>query len=131
MFLEIDVKKIEKEKIAVNVDARIIGLATDVLANLGCSLSDAINIFLYQVYTLAMKPISSLEESIGSLSPDNVTSQDKGTVEAVKEQIESIDLEDATEDEKAALQEILDKCDELVEKTKNLCRPVIPKIPTR
>lgn len=67
-------------------------------------------------YTLTMKPISSLEESIGSLSPDNVTSQDKGTVEAVKEQIESIDLEDATEDEKAALQEILDKCDELVEK---------------
>ena len=67
-------------------------------------------------YTLTMKPISSLEESIGSLSPDNVTSRDKGTVEAVKEQIESIDLEDATEDEKAALQEILDKCDELVEK---------------
>ena len=34
----------------------------------------------------------------------------------MKEQIESIDLEDATEDEKAALQEILDKCDDLVEK---------------
>lgn len=67
-------------------------------------------------YILTMKPISSLEESIGSLSPDNVISQDKGTVGAVKEQIESIDLEDATEDEKAALQEILDKCDELVEK---------------
>lgn len=65
-------------------------------------------------YTLTMKPISSLEESIGGLSPDNVTSQDKGTVEAVKEQIESIDLEDATEDEKVALQEILNKCDELV-----------------
>ena len=63
-----------------------------------------------------MKPISSLEESIGSLSPDNVTSQDKETVETVKEQIESIDLEDATEDEKTALQEILDKCNELVEK---------------
>ncbi len=59
-------------------------------------------------YTLTMKPISSLEESIGSLSPDNVTSQDKGKpfVETVKEQIESIDLEDATEDEKTALQEI-------------------------
>ena len=67
-------------------------------------------------YTLTMKPISSLEESIGSLSPDNVTSQDKETVETVKEQIESIDLEDATEDEKTALQEILDKCNELVEK---------------
>ena len=42
-------KKTEKEKITVNVDARIIGLATDVLADLGCSLSEAINIFLYQV----------------------------------------------------------------------------------
>lgn len=66
--------------------------------------------------TVTMKPISSLEESIGSLAPDNVTSEDMGKVETVKEQIESIDLEDATEDEKAALQEILDKCDDLVEK---------------
>lgn len=66
--------------------------------------------------TVTMKPISSLEESIGSLTPDNVTSEDMGKVETVKEQIESIDLEDATEDEKAALQEILDKCDDLVEK---------------
>ena len=66
--------------------------------------------------TVTMKPISSLEESIGSLTPDNVTSEDMGTVETVKEQIESIDLEDATDDEKAALQEILDKCDDLVEK---------------
>lgn len=66
--------------------------------------------------TVTMKPISSLEESIGSLTPDNVTSEDMGKVETVKEQIESIDMEDATEDEKAALQEILDKCDDLVEK---------------
>ena len=66
--------------------------------------------------TVTMKPISSLEESIDGLTPDDVTSQDKGTVETVKEQMESIDLEDATEDEKAALQEILDKCDELIEK---------------
>lgn len=66
--------------------------------------------------TVTMKPISSLEESIGSLTPENVTSEDMGKVETVKEQIESIDLEDATEDEKAALQEILDKCDDLVEK---------------
>lgn len=66
--------------------------------------------------TVTMKPISSLEESIGSLTPNNVTSEDMGKVETVKEQIESIDLEDATEDEKAALQEILDKCDDLVEK---------------
>lgn len=66
--------------------------------------------------TVTMKPISSLEESIGSLTPDNVTSEDMGKVETVKEQIESIDLEDATDDEKAALQEILDKCDDLVEK---------------
>lgn len=66
--------------------------------------------------TVTMKPISSLEESIGSLTPDNVTSEDMGKVETVKEQMESIDLEDATEDEKAALQEILDKCDELIKK---------------
>lgn len=65
MFLEIEVKKIEKEKITVNVDARIIGLATDVLADLGCSLSDAINIFLYQVlYTQSIPfPIKLPPES--------------------------------------------------------------------
>lgn len=67
-------------------------------------------------YTVTMKPIASLAETIEEINTDNVTSEDKETVETVKEQAESIDLEDATEDEKAALQEILDKCDELVEK---------------
>lgn len=43
-------KKMEKETITVDVDARIIGLATDVLSDLGCSLSAAINVFLYQVF---------------------------------------------------------------------------------
>ena len=67
-------------------------------------------------YTVTMKPIASLAETIEEINTGNVTSEDKETVETVKEQIESIDLEDATEDEKTALQEILDKCNELVEK---------------
>ena len=68
------------------------------------------------IFIVTMNPISSLEESIDGLTPDNVTSEDKGTVEMVKEQVESIDLEDATEDEKAAIDKILENCGALLEK---------------
>ena len=66
-------------------------------------------------YEVTMKPIASLAETIEDITNGNVTSEDKGTVETVKEQVKSIDLEDATEDEKEALQEIFDKCDSLTD----------------
>lgn len=67
-------------------------------------------------FTVTMKTIASMEEPIDGLTADNVTSEDKEAVEMVKKQVGSIDLEDATEEEKATLQEILDKCDALIDK---------------
>ena len=43
-------KRIEKKKIVVSVDARILDLASDILHDLGCPLNEAINIFLYHLF---------------------------------------------------------------------------------
>ena len=42
-------KKIEKDKITITVDARILRLAQNILDDLGCSLNDAVNAYLYQI----------------------------------------------------------------------------------
>lgn len=67
-------------------------------------------------YTVTMKPIASLEERIAGLTVDNVTSDDKENVKAVKDEIDTMDTSAATEDEKAALQEIGSNCDQLLAK---------------
>lgn len=51
-------KRIEKKKISVSVDARILDLASDILYDLGCSLNEAINIFLYQILYTQSIPFS-------------------------------------------------------------------------
>lgn len=66
--------------------------------------------------TVTMKPIASLTESIKDITTDNVTSNDKETVETVKEQVESIDAENATEDEQAEIDKILNHCESLLAK---------------
>lgn len=43
-------KTIEKKKVVISVDARILDLASDILHDLGCPLNEAINIFLYQIF---------------------------------------------------------------------------------
>lgn len=67
-------------------------------------------------YTVTMKPIASLEERIAGLTVDNVTSDDKENVKAVKDEIDTMDTSAATEDEKVALQEIGSNCDQLLAK---------------
>ena len=67
-------------------------------------------------YTVTMKTVESLGESIADLTTGNVTSDNKNTVEEVKEVVETVDAANATETEKAALKEIADKCDELLQK---------------
>lgn len=42
-------KKIEKDKITITVDARVLRLAQNILDDLGCSLNDAVNAYLYQI----------------------------------------------------------------------------------
>lgn len=63
-----------------------------------------------------MKTVENLGESIADLTTGNVTSDNKNTVEEVKEVVETVDAANATETEKAALKEIADKCDELLQK---------------
>lgn len=43
-------KKIEKDKITITVDARVLRLAQNILDDLGCSLNDAVNANLYQIF---------------------------------------------------------------------------------
>lgn len=63
---------------------------------------------------ITMKPIASISDSIDELTVDNVKSTDKDAIEAVKEAARAVDTENATLEEKDALQEILNQCDELL-----------------
>lgn len=73
---------------------------------------------------VTMKPIASLGERIAGLSVDDVTSDDKKNVEAVKGEIDAMDISAATEDEKAALQEIENSCDQLLAKIDETARAI-------
>ena len=64
--------------------------------------------------TVTMKPIASLAENIQGLMEQNVTSDDKETIDAVKTDMNAVDTKNAAEGEKAALQDILDTCDNLL-----------------
>ncbi len=70
-------------------------------------------------YTVIMKPVSSLAEQLDDISSDNVTSDDKTDIEAVKEAA-GADRDSATESENAALDQITEKCEELLEKLKSV-----------
>ncbi len=65
-------------------------------------------------YTVIMKPIASIAASIEGITADNVTSKDQRVIETVKAEIEAVNTEYATEDEKAELNKILDNCDSLL-----------------
>lgn len=66
--------------------------------------------------TITMKTIASLSEDIDDLTSSDVTSADKGTVDDVKNAADSVDTENATEEEKAELEEILNDCETLLDK---------------
>ncbi len=66
--------------------------------------------------TVTMKPIASLAENIQGLTEQNVASADKETVNAVKTDANAADTENATDEEKTALQDIINECDGLLNK---------------
>ena len=74
--------------------------------------------------TVTMKPIASLEERIAGLTVDNVTSDDKENVEAVKDEIDTMDTRAATEGEKSALQKIDNNCKQLLAKIDETARAI-------
>ena len=43
-------RKTEKEKVTVIVDARILRLVKGILDDLGCPLNDAVNVYFYQIF---------------------------------------------------------------------------------
>lgn len=67
-------------------------------------------------YTVTMLPITNLAEQLGTLTVNDVTSDDTENIAAVKAAVAAVDTKDATEDEKAALEEITDDCDILLAK---------------
>lgn len=63
--------------------------------------------------TVTMKPISQLSVPIDTLTKDNVNSSNEQVIDDVKEAVAAIDITNATEEEKAALKDIVDKADGL------------------
>ena len=64
--------------------------------------------------TVAMKPIEDLAGQIEDLTPDTVDPDDREAVEAVKDAAEE-NLGDATDEERAELEDLIERCDELLE----------------
>ena len=68
-------------------------------------------------YTVTMKPIADVDTTIDGITGDDVTSEDKETVQDVIDEIdELLKDEDLTDDEKAALEEVKDSAEKLIDK---------------
>ena len=77
--------------------------------------------------TVCMKPINSLAEVIAGLTKENVTADDRDAIVAVQTAVNKVDTEhatDATVAEKNALQDILDRCEELLKKLDEVKREI-------
>ncbi len=68
------------------------------------------------VYTVYMKTIASILEPIAELTTDNVTSADLEAIVEVVNILETLDVEDATDDELAEIEEAANNCVALAEK---------------
>ena len=64
--------------------------------------------------TVAMKPIEDLAGQIEDLTPDTVDPDDREAVESVRDAAEE-NLGDATDEERAELEDLIERCDELLE----------------
>lgn len=69
--------------------------------------------------TVNMKPIASLANPIAGLTAENVTSSDKPAIEQVKAAAQAVDTTNATEAEKAELENIISNCDALLKVIKD------------
>lgn len=74
--------------------------------------------------TVTMKPIAPLADPIKDLTVDNVTLDDEDDVRGVMGTVEDVDTTNATDEEKAALDEILDKCKELLDRLEEMLNAV-------
>lgn len=67
-------------------------------------------------YHVTVAPIADIAEDIKDITMDNVTADDEERIKEVREKAASVDLTTATEEEKAEIQKILDKCDALLKR---------------
>lgn len=72
------------------------------------------------VFEITMKPIATIAEPIADLTIDTVTGYDAATLRAVRAAAAGVDLTYATTEEKAAIQDILNRCDALLAKVQNV-----------
>lgn len=61
-------------------------------------------------YTVTMKPIESLGDSIQGITTDNVTSANQADIQSVQQAVAGVDTEDATQAEQDALKAMTDHC---------------------
>lgn len=66
--------------------------------------------------TVTMKPLSDIQGNLNNITEDVVKSEDQQKIEDVKKKAEAVDKTNATAEEKAALQKIIDKCNSLLKK---------------
>lgn len=62
-----------------------------------------------------MKPITSLADSISSLTGENVKSSDQELAEQVKAALQGVDVTNANEEEKTQLSRLIENCDDLLQ----------------
>lgn len=87
-----------------NIDKEYVVVATDKAGN-------------STTVTITMKLVSDIDSSTDGITEDNVTSDDKETVQSVIDEVnELLDDEDVTDDEKAELEEIKGDAEKLIEK---------------
>jgi hypothetical protein len=70
--------------------------------------------------TVVMKPIATLAAPLAGLTIDNVTGYDAPVIREVRAAVMAVDTTYATQEEKDALQAIMDTCDALLAKVQNV-----------
>ena len=70
--------------------------------------------------TVTMKPIASLAGPIADIAAENVKSSDKERIEQVNANLQAVDITDATDAEKAELDELIANCNALLQAISNV-----------
>lgn len=66
--------------------------------------------------SVTMKPIKDISGSLDDIHEDDVKQDDQKEIEDIMKKAKSVDTTNATEEEKIALQQIIDRCDSLLKK---------------
>lgn len=79
--------------------------------------------------SIRMMPIDTIDVLIDEYTVENVTIDNKEDIEYIKDKAAGIDITNATDDEKAELQEIINRCNLLLSAIEEKNAPEIPNVP--